>query len=131
MRPLNQVFRRLWRAPMFTGVALLTLALGIGANTAIFGVIDSILIRPLAYPNAESLVGVWHTAPGLPGLPGSNGLDCSPSQYFTYSEQNQTFQHFGVWQGNGTSVTGVAEPEQARALRVTYGVLDALDVKPL
>jgi predicted permease len=114
---------------MFTGVALLTLALGIGANTAIFGVIDSILIRPLSYPDSEALVGVWHTAPGLPGFNGD--LNCSGSQYFTYRENNQTFQHFGVWSAGGTSVTGVAEPEQPRALRVTYGVLDALGVKPL
>ena len=50
---------------------ILTLALGIGANTAIFAVIDSILIRPLPYPHAEALVGIWHTAPGLPGVPDS------------------------------------------------------------
>lgn len=68
MTPLKQVFRRLGQAPMFTSVALLKLALGIGANTAIFGVIDSILIRPLPYPHAEALVGVWHTAPGIPVL---------------------------------------------------------------
>ncbi len=126
---LKQVLRRLLRAPMFTSVALLTLALGIGANTAIFGVIDSILIRPLSYPDSETLVGVWHTAPGLPGFNGD--LNCSPSQYFTYNENNQTFEHFGVWSSAGASVTGVAEPEQPRALRVTYGVLDALNVKPI
>ena len=51
--------------------------------------------------------------------------------YFTYREQNRTFQQFGVWSSNGASVTGVAEPEMLRALFVTYGVLDALGVKPL
>ena len=51
--------------------------------------------------------------------------------YFTYREQNRTFQQFGVWNSGGASVTGVAEPEVLRALFVTYGVLDALDVKPL
>src|SRR5215472_16756323 len=100
--------RGLWHRPSFSAAALLTLALGIGANTAIFGVIDSIMIRPLPYPHAEQLAGVWHSAPGIPALPGS--LPCSPSMYFTYREENRTFQQFGVWESNGASVTGVAEP---------------------
>jgi putative ABC transport system permease protein len=114
---------------MFTSVVLLTLALGIGANTAIFGVIDSILIRPLPYPHAEALVGVWHTAPGMPGI--GDSIECTPSMYFTYREQNRTFQQFGLWDSNGANVTGIAEPDFPRALYATYGVLDALGVKPL
>ena len=51
--------------------------------------------------------------------------------YFTYREENRTFQHFGLWRFGGASVTGAAEPELPRALFVTYGVLDALGVKPL
>jgi len=125
----RHAIRRLRKAPAFAFAALLTLALSIGANTAIFGVIDSILIRPLAYPNAEELVGVSHAAPGLPGLPASIG--CSPSMYFTYREENRTFQQFGLWSSSGASVTGIAEPEQPRALFVTYGVLDAVGVPPL
>ena len=117
------------KAPAFTAAVILTLALGIGANTAIFGVIDSILIRPLPYPQAEALVSVWHTAPGLPGAPAT--LGCSPSMYFTYREENRTFEQFGVWRSSGASVTGIAEPELPRALFVTYGVLDAVGVKPL
>ncbi len=116
--------RRMRKAPAFTAAVIVTLALGIGANTAIFGVIDSILIRPLPYPHAEALVSVWHTAPGMPGLAG--GLGCSPSMYFTYREENRTFQQFGLWEVNGASLTGVAEPEMPRALFVTYGLLDAV-----
>jgi predicted permease len=127
LRDLRHALRRLQRTPVFTAAVLLTLALGIGANTAIFGVIENVLIRPLAYPHAETLVGIWHTAPGSP-----RGISsCSPSMYFTYREQNRTFQHFGLWNSGGASVTGVAEPELLRALFVTYGVLDALDEKPL
>jgi len=121
--------RRMRKAPTFTAAVIVTLALGIGANTAIFSVIDSILIRPLAYPHAEALVSVWHTAPGMPGL--ANGIGCSPSMYFTYREENRTFQQFGLWEVNGASLTGVAEPEMPRALFVTYGLLDAVGVKPL
>jgi predicted permease len=126
---LRYALRGLRHYPSFTAAALLTLALGIGANTAIFGVIDSILIRPLAYPHAEALVGVWHTAPGIPAFGGIT--NCSPSMYFTYREQNRTFQQFGLWNSAGASLTGVAEPELPRTLFVTYGVLDALGVKPL
>jgi putative ABC transport system permease protein len=125
----RHALRRLRKTPALTGAALLTLTLGIGANTAIFAVVDSILIRPLPYPHAEALVGVWHTAAGLPGLPGT--LGCSPSMYFTYREENRIFQQFGVWSLAGASVTGIAEPEQPRALFVTYGVLDAIGVRPL
>lgn len=125
---LRYALRGLRHHPSFTAAALLTLALGIGANTAIFGVIDSILIRPLSYPHAEALVGVWHTAPGFAALGPS--VNCTPSMYFTYREQNRTFQQFGLWSSGGAFLTGLPEPELARALFVTYGVLDALRVQP-
>jgi hypothetical protein len=65
----RHAIRRLRKAPAFTAAVILTLALGIGANTALFGVVDSILIRPLPYPHAETLVGVWQTAPGYQRSP--------------------------------------------------------------
>src|SRR5579871_5887500 len=126
---LRYALRGLRHHPSFTAAVILTLALGIGANTAIFGVIDSILIRPLSYPRAEELVGIWHTAPGLRGF--GDSVSCTPSLYVTYQDENRTFERFGVWSSGGASVTGVGEPELPRALFVTYGLLDALDVKPL
>jgi predicted permease len=125
----RHALRRMRKAPAFTAAVVLTLALGIGANTAIFGVIDSILIRPLAYPDAEELVSIWHTAAGLRGLP--DGIGSSPSMYFTYREENRSFAQFGLWRSAGASVTGLAEPELPRALFVTHGVLDAVGVMPL
>ncbi len=124
----RHAFRRMGKTPSFTAAVIVTLALGIGATTATFGVIDSILIRPLAYPQAEALVSVSHTVAELPGLATA---PCSPSMYFTYREENRTFEQFGVWSSNGASVTGLAEPEMLRALFVTYGVLDAVGVTPL
>jgi putative ABC transport system permease protein len=129
VRDMRHALRRLRKTPAFTAAVILTLALGIGANTAIFGVIDNVLIKPLPYPHAEALISVWNTAPGLPGVP--DNLGSSPSMYFTYREENRTFEHFGLWNSNGASVTGIAEPEMPRALFVTYGVLDAVGVKPL
>ena len=124
---LRHVFRSLARTPMFTIVTLITIGLGIGANTAIFSVINGIILKPLPYPNPEELVSVMQTAPAI-GIP-----DCelAPADYFTFREENQTFQQFGVWTGGSSSVTGVASPEQVRSLYVTAGTLDALAVQPV
>jgi len=113
---------------MFTSIALVTLALGIGANTAIFSVVNGVLIKPLPYPEAQQLAGVWHLAPGVAGIAGN--INCSPTMYFTYREESRTFQQFGLWSNDGVTVTGVGEPEQVQALDVTHGTLDALGVQP-
>jgi putative ABC transport system permease protein len=113
---------------MFTSIALVTLALGIGANTAIFSVINGVLIKPLPYPEAQQLAGVWHLAPGVAGITGN--INCSPTMYFTYREESRTFQAFGLWSNDAVTVTGGGEPEQVQALDVTYGTLDALGVQP-
>src|SRR6516162_210136 len=124
----RNVFRRLIRTPGFTGIALLTLAIGIGANTAIFSVINGVLIKPLPYPQAENLVGVWHGAPGIPSIQGD--VNCSPTMYFTYREESRTFEQFGLWSNGTASVTGVEDPEQVQALFLTFGTLQALGVQP-
>lgn len=127
LRQLNQVLRRLGRAPMFTAVTLLTLAIGVGANTAIFSVLQGVLLKPLPYPQADNLIGVWHAAPGL----NLKNLTASPSTYFIYREQSRTMEDIGVYTGDSVNVTGVAEPEQVRALLVTDGVLPILGVRPM
>jgi predicted permease len=116
------------RAPVFTGIALVTLALGIGANTAIFSVVNGVLIKPLPYADAQNLVGVWHVAPGVSGLGGE--INCSPTMFFTYREEGRTFQEFGLWDGGGSTVTGFSEPERVEVLYFTYGTLQALGVQP-
>ena len=129
MKSLRYVLRRLARAPIFTAIALVTLAIGIGANTAIFSVVNGVLIKPLPYPDAERLVGIWHVAPGVTGIIG--GINCSPTMYFTYRDENRTFQSFGLWSYDGGTVTGVGEPEQVQVLDMTYGTLQALGVQPV
>src|SRR5467141_927897 len=124
---LRQVLRRLGRAPMFTVVTLITLAAGVGANTVVFSVLEGVLLKPLPYSHAESLVGVWHTAPGI-NIP---ELNMSPSDYFIYREQGQTFQDIGLYSGDSVSVTGLGEPEQVPALNVTDGTLPILGVQPM
>ena len=123
---LKHVVRRLVRSPMFTAVTLLTIAIGVGANSAIFSVINGVLLKPLPYPDPERLVSVWQTAPGM----GITDLNASPSDYFTFREENRTFQYFGIWTGDSVSVTGFAAPEQVPGLDVTSGTLEALGVQP-
>jgi predicted permease len=124
---LRQIVRRLWRAPVFTIVTLITLGAGVGANIAVFSVVDGVLLKPLPYPHAESLVGVWHTAPGL----NLDNVNMSPSSYFIYREQNRVFQDIGVYEGDSVSVTGQGNPEQVHALDITDGVLPILGVTPM
>jgi len=131
-RDVRSGLRALRRNPAFTAVALLTLAIGIGANTAVFSVVNSVLLQPLAYPNPEELVAVWQKAPGAEGLSDASGdLRLSASMYFTYAEQNRTLQALGVWVAVTSSVTGLGEPEEVRTVLVSDGVLQALSVPPL
>ena len=123
--------RGLRRNPVFTTVALLTVAIGIAANAAVFTVVNSVLLKPLNYPKAEELVSLHQIAPGAEGLADfESGLLLSPSMYFTYAEHNQTFQSLGVWIPGTANVTGLAEPEQVRTVAVSDGVLQTLGVPP-
>ncbi len=124
---LKQVFRRLGRAPLFTIITLVTLAAGVGGNTIVFSVLESVLLKPLPYPRPDELIGVWLTAPGV----NIQNLNIAPSNYFIYREQNRSFQDIGVYNGDSVSVTGRAEPEQVDALDVTDGTLPLLGVSPV
>ena len=124
-------FRVLSNKPGFTAVVIFTLALGIGANAAVFSVVNSVLLKPLNYPQAEELVALHQAAPGAAGLADfQNGLLLSPSMYFTYAEQNRTFQSLGVWITGTANVTGLAEPEQVRTAEASDGMLQALGTPP-
>ncbi len=129
---LRLVFRRLGKSPGFTVTVLLTLAIGIGANTAVFSVVNRVLLRPLPYPDSDRLVSLWLNAPGAGGLANfSSGLQLSASMYFTFSEHNRTFESLGIWTTGTANVTGQAQPEQVRAALVSDGVLQALEVPPV
>ncbi len=123
---IKQVLRRLKRLPMFTAITLITLAAGVGANTAVFSVLEGVLLKPLPYPRPNELIGVWHKAPGL----NINELTCAPSNYFIYREQNRTLQDIGLYTGDAVNVTGSGEPEHVQALDVTEGMLPLLGIPP-
>lgn len=126
-RQLRYVLRSLGRSPAFTVTAVLTLALGIGAATAVFSVVHGVLLKPLAFAEPERLVGVWHEAPGM----GWDEVNQSPALYFTYRDHSETFAESGMWDNTLVAVTGTGEPEELPAMMVTDGTLPLLGVRPL
>lgn len=127
MVQLKLAIRRLVRAPLFTAITLLTLAVGIGANTVIFSVVEGVLLKPLSYPEPERLVGIGLKAPGI----GFDTIGLGPSNYFIDREQATTLEDIGVYDNDSVGVTGTGQPENVRALQVSSGTLPILGVKPL
>jgi putative ABC transport system permease protein len=116
--------RSLRRSPGFTVAAVLTLALGIGANAAIFSVLDAVVLRPLPYRDPERLVGVWNSWTDTPRA------TLSSLEYFDYREQLRSFEQFGVMAGGAVTLTGAGEPARLAIGVVSHGVLPALGVAP-
>jgi len=123
----NQLLRSLARMPGFTGLTVLTLALGIGANTAVFSVIEGVLLKPLPYPRSNELVALDHAAPGV----NLARAGAAPFLYFTYREEGRVFEDVGLWTTGTVTVTGRAEPEEVRTLFVTDAVLPMLGAQPM
>jgi putative ABC transport system permease protein len=129
VRDIRYGARALLRAPVFAIVAILTLALGIGATTAMFSVVNGILLRPLPYPEQNRLVELVHEAPGL----GLHQLFASPAIYFTYRDHSRAFESVGLWDWDRSpvTVTGSREPESVQSLEVTHEVLAILGASPI
>jgi predicted permease len=132
IRDVRQASRGLARKPLFTLVAVVTLAIGTGATTAVFSVVDGVLLKPLPYPEPDELVAVWHDAPGAPGLTAvAGGLQTSPSMMVTYQDESRSFEQVGLWAAQNVNVTGFAEPEQVTGVLVTSQTMAAFGVPPL
>jgi putative ABC transport system permease protein len=101
--------RTLVHSPIFTAVTVLSLALGIGANTAIFSVVNGLLLRPLSYPEAERLVDVWHTPPQQ-SFPGLNRFSVSPANYLDWKAQSTAFEQIAVYGYTGMSLSTSSDP---------------------
>jgi len=123
---LRQVLRRLGRAPLFTTLTLITLAVGIGATTLIFSVVDGVLLKPLPYPEPGRLIGVWYSS----AVVNVKDLNMAPFLYFITREQNKTLEDVGVYDGDMLSVTGTGRPEHVNGLDVSEATLPLLGVKP-
>ena len=127
MRDVRQAARRLARTPMFTAATLITLALGIGANTAIFSIVHGALLKPLPFPEPDRLVGLWQTAPAV----NIADLSASLADYVTYREESQTLADVALWKTTALTVTGLAEPERVDGIRGTFRLLPMLGVQPI
>ena len=128
MQDLRYGVRTLWQRPGFTAVAAITLALGIGANTALFSVVNGVLLRSLPYPDADRLVMLWEVSPK------SRSNHVSYPNFNDWRQQSQSFQYIsantGKWGGPET-VIGGAEPVRASVVSVFRNFFDVFGVKPI
>jgi putative ABC transport system permease protein len=127
LRDIRMTVKTMIRKPFFTALAGITLAIGIGANTAIFSVVDGVLLNQLPFPESDRLVSVNHVAPGLnlPMVPHSDGM------YLHYEEHFKTVQHFTVF-GDGTiNLITDGDPQRLRSARVTQTFFDVMGVQPM
>jgi putative ABC transport system permease protein len=119
--------RMLAKNPGFTCIAVLALALGIGANTAIFSVVDAILLKPLPYKNPDQLVVIWENATHL-GFPKNTP---SPANFLDWRQQSSVFTGMAAFAERSFNLTGVGEPERLDGRRVSANLFDLLGVKAL
>jgi putative ABC transport system permease protein len=126
LRDLRYASRNLWRNPGFTAVSILALALGIGANSAIYTVVNSVLLQPLRFPEARQLIVVRerNLKAGFPQF------SLSPGNYAGYRDQNRSFTGIAAYTGGGLNLSGGSEPERLRGVRVTREFFDVLGRKP-
>lgn len=128
-RELRQGVRSLTRTPSFTVISLLTLALGVGATTGIFSVLDFVVLRALPYRDASALVSVLHPA-NVPGS-GERMWGVSPGGYFQFASKNQSFSSFGIYRNSGLTVTNDNHAELVETALVTASIFPVLGAKPL
>jgi predicted permease len=118
--------RVLLKQPGSAILTALTLAVGIGANAAIFSVVNGVLLKPLPFADPERLVAVWHRAPGM----NMSQVEQGAATYLTYRESNRVFEDIAVWDSEEVSITGHGEPERVSALLITDGLLPIVRVQP-
>jgi putative ABC transport system permease protein len=128
IQDLRYGLRMLAKNPGFTAIAILTLALGIGANTAIFSVVNAVLLRPLPYPDSNRLVTFWMTIPEM-GYSGP-GAVCDPD-YREWESQNRVFDGIAAFHGQTANLTGSGIPERLQGAEVTASLFPLLGAAPV
>jgi putative ABC transport system permease protein len=116
--------RMLLKNPGVTAIAVITLALAIGANTAIFSVVDAVALRPLAYKNPERLVSLWEN------VPNRGRWRVTPANFFDWKKQNSAFEDVVAFGASTLTLTGDGEPEQLQGTRVSNGYFSVIGVEP-
>ncbi|HEY8835517.1 MAG TPA: ABC transporter permease, partial [Chthoniobacterales bacterium] len=126
LNDLRYALRQLIKAPSFTIVAILTLALGIGACTAIFSVVNVVLLRPLDYQEPDRIVTIRET--NLPQFP---EFSVSPPNYLDWEKQTKSYEFLAAYASSRVNLTGDGEPQQLLALKTTAHYFDVYGVKPI
>lgn len=127
LQELRFTLRRLRKAPAYTTVILLSLGIGIGANTAIFSVVKGVLLDPLPFDEPDQLVGVWNAAP----MSGEDLLPQSLAFNAIYEDESRAFEHVGIWRAGVSAVMGAEGPVELSDVQVTHGIFPALRVQPI
>src|ERR1041385_3463985 len=122
---LTYAFRMLLKHPGVTAIAVITLALGIGANTAIFSVVNAVLLNPLPYRQPDRLVALWSN------VPGHGRWRNSPANFFDWKKKNTVFEDVVCCGGSTMTLTGAGEPEQLVGGRVSSGYFSVVGVDPM
>ena len=123
LQDLRFGLRMLRKNPGFTTVAVLVLAIGIGVNTAIFSVVNSVLLQPLPYPGSQRLML-------LQGLSDSRDIPVSYTEFLAWKDQKELFEDSAAFTNSGFALTGVGEPEQLRGMSISAALLPMFGVKP-
>jgi len=126
LQDIRYGLRMLLKSPGFTAVAVITLALGIGGNTAMFSIVHSVLLKPLPFPNSERLISVNETDSRRPGLPDT----FSYPDFFDYRAQNRTFEGMATYRDASFNLTGVGQPQHLDGQVVSSDFFSVLGVKP-
>jgi putative ABC transport system permease protein len=126
MALIRRAAQGLRRVPGFTALCVLTLAVAIGADTAVFSIVDAVLLRPLPYPRADRLVGVWHTLPGLR----LKQVGISDAIYLLYRGHRRALTEIGIYRPGLVNLTGGDVPERVPSARATATLFTALGVAP-
>ena len=124
---IRYALRSLIKRPGFTIIAVVTLALGIGANSAIFSAINALLLRPLPFPELERVVALWDKVP-------SRGVvhnEVAMANYLDWKAQNQSFDQLALYRWWSANLIGIEPPERIQGFLVTANFLDALGMKPI
>ncbi len=130
LQEIRYGLRVIAKNPGFAAVAIAVLALGIGANTAIFSVVNAVLMRPLPFPEADRIVSVPHTPP-QDIFPGRKTFSVSPANYLDWKAQNDVFSSMAAWTEDYVPLTGMGRPEDLDAAFVTSEFFTVLGVKPV